>query len=245
MVFDWIRPSDFRKETLFSCSLVSKSWRAMALRHCFYSLSLIYRMKSYPETSDLNYILQDFVEADIFADVQYLVRKLALQCGKIGPNPIELDIATYLRHFPALRHFTLAGRVHERLSLNQPFPVLPLSLSTLAIVGQPGSIHNIIALYDLLSLFRPVRHIYLRNLKDWGSDSLSPDLDAPPLLELRSFTLHALPVASPLTDLLSLPSVMRCVECFEFHDETTLAGLSFVKLHKPDVTHLTFAIDCK
>ena len=248
MVFDSIRPCDFHKKTLFSCSLVSKAWRAAALKHCFHSLSLFSRIQSYPETCYFNSFVQDFVDSDIFATVKYFVQELTLKCGKIYGNHIELDIVVYLHRFPALRHLELSGRVHERLSPDIPPPVLPTSLSTLTIIGRVGSArgtdrtHNIKALYDLLSLFRPVRHVYLRSFRHWDGNRLSSDLDVSLLPELRSLTLHNLPVEPPLTGLLICDPIVRCIERFELNYETTFAGLALLQLCKPDIAHLTFAL---
>ena len=197
MVFDYVRYTDFRKQTLFACSLVSKRWQSLTLYHRFITVSLNVSSKATPEISASNCFLQDFLESELFPMVQRGVQILTLSWSG---NPIELYGLRYVERFPALRSLELRGRVYERLFLPSPSLrfAFPDTLATLSVMGSTPDPsrqypHCIWALYDLLSLFESVSKLRLGTMYWWGKDEGFPEVGLLPRLTSLAFSNIAVP----------------------------------------------------
>ena len=265
IILEILRVEDYHKTTLSSCSVVSRKWRALTIKHVFYSLSFIVRIPEKPDTSITSCFMQDFMQSDIFRTVQSYVQKLALKWGKAQGNPIGTDILEYISVFPALRQLSLQGLVSKRCiapSEQLAHIKYPRTLDTLEIIGRRASlqvlqdsptsrrtIQDPRAFCDILSLFGSIRTLRLERM-DCEEDVLPNtwhEWDLPVIHGLEVDLNYGSFLDNPFYRVLftstSLVSQLKRFSIFSMPTNMTHEHVRFVKTVALGIHHLTCNIN--
>lgn len=169
MIFDEIR-RDNDKHTLLSCSLVSRDWADLTLRHRFHTVALVLR----PDLGKTDATAASFIQF-FTADpaIQRAVRSLKLQWGQLGECAVSSTPFAVLHALPRLRTLEIAGVLRTPCTL-PPAPAsmdmgphAPRSLACVTVRGLgadlPQLSHDPAALCHLLSQLGPLDELRLQD----------------------------------------------------------------------------------
>lgn len=247
LIFEEAQLDDFRKMTLFACSRVSNEWRRIALKYVFRTLSLI--VQSNEEIRfpiHINRFMTDFLAAPESSYLAPLVRKLTITWGTLAGNPIQYDFIDYLPSFPSLHTLSLVGGVAQRITETARPYVGTLCLDNLWIEGQPSNFHDLVALCDLLSLFRSLNCLRLDRVKTLRRTIDRAGWQQIPLPKISSLALRnmdALDRDCVLSKLLGPRSVLSTLKSLDVTATTLLAaGFKTLGRHASSVEHLALEV---
>ena len=225
IIFDIVSDLDSQakapKQSLFSCSLVCKSWRQRTLRHRFRSLSLYVSLRGdddeYDDEQDhpkhVVFVVGKFMRLGVFALVRDAVRSLTLRYGTAtAPINIGRSFVHFVSQLTCLQSLELFGAPY---SSSRGFVVSPViaSIKHLSICGatqRPNlSLHKLSALYDIIGAFSEIEELRLDGFIHPEEGSDDSELDDLALPHVMSLVLDSAPSVKQLAPVLQRLSATR------------------------------------
>lgn len=255
-IFDLIRHQNAPdKNALFGCSLVSRAWRAMTLRHRFHTLSFYARVGERTSLtgipSERKLFLQDFVNCDVYPLVRSAVHTLRLK-WIMGPG-VSLDFAQLSIDFPALRELVVHGRLTEAISNGArrvKFPPLDLLAVHGTSASGPGypSKNRVSSLCDLLCQFTAVRELRLVNIHEWDY-CCDTNLEGKMFPRISSLVLEHIPTHPSIADVIKRLAIessspLKHVDILPFTGDELAAMLDIIRSFPTSPEHISFTITC-